>query len=126
MKRDRHPVAGPPAASGTTNGLPSAERPSGTEPIEEIGSGDTILDSLRTRLFHEFRADFRHDPALWAASTRVIVHAIRTFGSEEKAHSWITSKCGALDNQRPYELLKAGKSQSVDEELSRIDYGVYA
>ena len=80
---------------------------------------------MRTRLFHGFRADFQHDPAMWAAVTRVIVHAIRTFGSEEKAHSWLTSSCGALNKERPYELLKAGKYEAVDEELDRIDYGVY-
>jgi uncharacterized protein (DUF2384 family) len=76
-------------------------------------------------VFHGFRADFKRDTTSWAAATRVIAHAIRTFGSEEKAHSWLTSKCGALGHERPYDLIKSGKSKDVDEELDRIDYGVY-
>jgi putative toxin-antitoxin system antitoxin component (TIGR02293 family) len=70
--------------------------------------------------------DFKHDRTLSAAAARVIAHAIRTFGSEEKAHDWLTCKCGALGHERPYELLRSGKSRDVNEELNRIDYGVYA
>ena len=125
MKRDHKPGTEGPATSETVNRPPSAGRSSETESIKEIGWGHSVLETFRTRLFDGFRADFNHDATLWAAATRVIVHAIRTFGSEEKAHSWLTSKCGALGNERPYELLKSGKSKAVDEELDRIDYGVY-
>ncbi len=125
MKRDRHLGKEPPTTSGATEGAPLIGHSSETESIEGVGWGDDILASLRTKLFHGFRADFHHNAPLWASATRVIVHAIRTFGSEEKAHSWLLSSCGALNNEPPYELLKAGKYEAVDEELDRIDYGVY-
>ncbi len=96
---------------------PAIFRLSETESITEIGW-------LR-RLMHGFPADSEHDTALRDSATRVIVHAIRTFGSEEKAYSWLVSSCGALNNELPYELLKAGEYKVVDEELDRIDYVVY-
>ena len=125
MKRDRKLSTEESATSEALNRPPSSGRSSAAGSRKENGWGDSVLNTFHTRLFHGFRADFKHDTTLWAAATRVIVHAIRTFGSEEKAHSWLTSKCGALGNERPYKLLKSGKSADVDEELSRIDYGVY-
>ena len=125
MKRDRKLTTEVSATYEALNRPPSPGRSSKTASLEENGWGDNVMHTFNTRLFHGFRADFKHDTALWAVATRVIVHAIRTFGSEEKAHSWLTSKCGALGHERPYELLKSGKTKDVDEELGRIDYGVY-
>ncbi len=124
MKQSNATVLKAPAARAI-KGSASARRLSDAAFLESIGWGDSILNSFRTRLFHGFRTDFKHDSASWAAATRVIVHAIRTFGSEEKAHSWLISRCGALGNAIPYDFLKAGKCGAVDEELDRIDYGVY-
>lgn len=125
MKRDRKLTTEVSATSEALNRPPSPGRSSKTASLEENGWGDNVMHTFNTQLFHGFRADFKHDTTLWAVATRVIVHAIRTFGSEEKAHSWLTSKCGALGHERPYELLKSGKTKDVDEELDRIDYGVY-
>jgi hypothetical protein len=125
MKRDRKLSMEGSATSEALNRPPSSGRSSAAASRKESTWGDSVPHTFHTRLLHGFRADFKHDTALWAAATRVIVHAIRTFGSEEKAHSWLTSKCGALGNEQPYELLKSGKSMDVDEELDRIDYGVY-
>ena len=86
-------------------------------PLMSSGEGAGVMESLRTR--------FKRDAAVWALVAPVIAHAVRTFGSEEKAHSWLTSRCGALNHQIPLELLKAGRYNAVDEELGRIDYGVY-
>ena len=86
-------------------------------PSMSSGEGAGVMDSLRTR--------FKRDAAVWALVAPVIAHAVRTFGSEEKAHSWLTSRCGALNHQIPFELLKAGRYNAVDEELGRIDYGIY-
>ena len=125
MKRDRKLSTEESATFETLNRPPSSGRSSEAASLDDNGWGDNVLHTFHTRLFHGFRADFKHDATLWAAATRVIVHAIRTFGSEEKAHSWLTSQCGALGHERPYELLTSGKSGDVDEELDRIDYGVY-
>lgn len=124
MRRDRQPPIKGAANPGKAKLPPSVVVPSPAGPIDEIGWGDSVLDTFRTRLFHGFREDFT-DTAVWAAATRVMVHAIRTFGSEEKAYRWLTSKCGALDNRRPYDLLRTGRHATVDEELDRIDYGIY-
>lgn len=126
MKRNPQAVPNlPPPAPGHAQSLPIPPRPAESESVEQIGWGDAALQSLQTRLFHGFRPDFEHDPALWAAATHAIIHAIRTFGSEEKAYGWLTSKCGALDHERPYDLLKQGRNAAVEEELDRIDYGVF-
>jgi len=125
MKRDRKLSTEESATSETLNRPLSSGRSSAAASRKDNDWDDNVLNTFHTRLFHGFRADFKHDTNLWAAARRVIVHAIRTFGSEEKAHGWLTSKCGALGNERPYELLKNGKSADVDEELDRIDYGVY-
>jgi len=125
MKRNLQPGKESPAISEATEDAPLDGYPPETDLIEEVVRGDDVLDSFQTRLFHRFRADFKHDTAVWASATPVIVHAIRTFGSEEKAYSWLVSSCGALNNELPYELLKAGKYEAVDGELDRIDYGVY-
>ena len=124
MKRDNHPATTTPA-QGTPPHPPALGDGLERESTEQIGWGDAVLNSFRTRLFHGFSADFGHDPALWAAVTRVVAHAIETFGSEEKAHRWLISSSGALGKESPYSFLKAGNCEAVDEELSRIDYGVY-
>ena len=56
---------------------------------------------------------------------RVKAHAVRTFGSEEKATQWLNTPCGALNHQFPMELLRAADFASVEEELNRIDYGIF-
>ena len=65
----------------------------------------------------------RETPA--AAASRVIAHAVRTFGSDDKARRWLQTECGALDHAIPEALLESGKWEAVDAELDRIDYGVY-
>ena len=111
MKPDRRPVAEVQSRSGITKRPPSSGRRPGTEAVEDIGRG---------QLFHGFRPYFKHDAALWAAAKRVIACTRSGPLDRKKRHT-----AGSLGNERPYELLKAGKIQTINEELDRIDYGVY-
>jgi len=120
MKRDLQSGKESPPIPGPSERTPLSGYPSEAESNAEVGLGDDVL-----RLMRGFPAESEQDTARWASATRVIVHAIRTFGSEEKAYSWLVSGCGALNNEVPYELLKAGEYKAAGEELDRIDYGVY-
>lgn len=51
--------------------------------------------------------------------------AVAIFGSPTKAMDWLTTPCGALENQIPLDLLIRGDVEAVETELGRIEYGIY-
>jgi uncharacterized protein (DUF2384 family) len=54
-------------------------------------------------------------------------HAIETFGSEKAAEEWLTSECGALNNQTPLDFIRmTGNHAEVERILGCIDYGMIA
>jgi putative toxin-antitoxin system antitoxin component (TIGR02293 family) len=59
-------------------------------------------------------------PAVWS-------HAVRIFGSEQKASRWTETRLSELNDRTPEEVL-ADNSASDDVEaiLDRIEYGVFS
>lgn len=58
---------------------------------------------------------------------RIHDHAVRVFGSEEKAHRWLRKPCRALDGAIPLDLLASETgAHIVDTELHAIDHGMFA
>jgi hypothetical protein len=58
-------------------------------------------------------------------ATDVIVHALETFGSVRKAAGWLNDACGALDGEKPLELILSGQKDRVEAELDLIRDGAY-
>ncbi len=59
-------------------------------------------------------------------SPRLLAHAVDTFGSERSARSWLSSECGALNNQTPFDVFRTGDVAEVERILDCIDYGMLA
>jgi hypothetical protein len=60
-------------------------------------------------------------------TSKVMAHAIETFGSEAVAREWLTSECGALNNQAPTDFIKrTGNEAEVERILGCIDHGMLA
>ena len=60
-------------------------------------------------------------------STKLLIHAAETFGSEQSARRWLMSECGALDNRTPLQFIEdAGDDTRVERVLDCIDYGMIA
>ena len=58
--------------------------------------------------------------------SRIHDHAVRVFGSEEKAQRWLRKPCRALDGAIPLELLASETgAHIVDSELHAIDHGMF-
>lgn len=58
---------------------------------------------------------------------RISEQADRVFGNHEKAQRWLRKESRALDNARPIELLRSETgAHFVEEELHRIDYGMFS
>lgn len=58
---------------------------------------------------------------------RVVNHAIETFGSEEVAERWLSSECGALNNEAPADVIaNTGSDTEVQRILDCIDHGMIA
>ena len=58
---------------------------------------------------------------------RVSDWADRVFGNPEKAQRWLRKPCRALEGVVPVDLLESETgAHLVEEELHRIDYGIYA
>ena len=66
-------------------------------------------------------------PAVWD-------HAVETFGSESRALVWFHTPLSELNNQTPEQFLTApdyavvvyeSAEQTVDDILTKIDYGVF-
>jgi len=57
----------------------------------------------------------------------LMAHAIETFGSAAVAEVWLSSECGALNNQTPTEFIQStGNEAEVERILGCIDYGMIA
>ncbi len=55
----------------------------------------------------------------------VLLHAVDTFGNEERANRWLNEEIPALRLRTPISLLDSEDGrQQVDAVLTRIDYGV--
>lgn len=63
--------------------------------------------------------------ALRAQYPESVDQAVAIFGSPAKALDWLTTRCGALENQIPLDLLIRGDVEAVGTELGRIEYGIY-
>jgi putative toxin-antitoxin system antitoxin component (TIGR02293 family) len=51
----------------------------------------------------------------------------RVFGSKDKAQRWLRKPCRALEGVIPIDLLESETgAHLVEQELHRIDYGIYA
>lgn len=78
------------------------------------------------------KADREPDPAAYAHALAgfgarqrdVLSHAIETFGSYEKAQRWL-ERPNALLGGVPLDLV-VDQPETVDDELTRIDHGIYA
>ena len=58
---------------------------------------------------------------------RIAEQADRVFGNREKAQRWLRKESRALDGVRPIDLLQSETgAHVVEEELIRIDYGMFA
>lgn len=57
----------------------------------------------------------------------IVNHALETFGSEQKAWHWLKRPNPLLDGSSPLEILQRdpARYELVEEELTRIDHGVF-
>lgn len=55
----------------------------------------------------------------------VLAHAVDTFGSRTRANSWLNRPSRIFNNQSPLQVLTENPA-AVEEELVRIDYGMFA
>ncbi len=56
---------------------------------------------------------------------QVLAHAVDTFGSRARANSWLNRPSRIFNNQSPLQVLTQDPA-SVEEELVRIDHGMFA
>jgi putative toxin-antitoxin system antitoxin component (TIGR02293 family) len=57
----------------------------------------------------------------------ILGRATETFGSQQAAEAWMNQPAIGLDQRRPIDLLAtAVGTETVEDYLTRIDYGVYA
>ena len=56
---------------------------------------------------------------------QVLAHAVDTFGSRARANSWLNRPSRVFNNQSPLQILTQDPS-AVEEELVRIDHGIFA
>jgi len=59
-------------------------------------------------------------PAIW-------LHAVRIFGSEQKASRWMETRLSELNDRTPAEVLANDPNDDgVETILDRIEYGVFS
>jgi Protein of unknown function (DUF2384) len=89
----------------------------------------TLTDSEAANVDLESESPLPRPATHATASTErieaVIAHARSTFGSWAKASDWLHSPCGALNDQVPNQMIAAGEIDEVEDELGRIDHGIY-
>jgi putative toxin-antitoxin system antitoxin component (TIGR02293 family) len=68
-----------------------------------------------------------HDIAVPATVKPIFNHALETFGSKEKALHWLKRANPLLGGSTPIEILQTdpARYQLVEDELTRIDHGVF-
>jgi putative toxin-antitoxin system antitoxin component (TIGR02293 family) len=61
------------------------------------------------------------------AAQAIVAHALDTFGSEGKAWMWLERPNALLGGSAPIQILQADPAnhELVEDELTRIDYGVF-
>jgi uncharacterized protein (DUF2384 family) len=61
------------------------------------------------------------------AAQVIVAHALETFGTERKAWLWLERPNSLFSGSAPIQILLTDPSryELVEEELSRIDYGVF-
>lgn len=58
---------------------------------------------------------------------RIWAHGVRVFANPDKFARWLRKECRALDDVRPIDLLASETgAKLVEEELHRIDFGIFA
>lgn len=58
---------------------------------------------------------------------RIWAHGVRVFANPDKFARWLRKECRALDDVRPIDLLASETGANiVQEELHRIDFGIFA
>jgi len=55
----------------------------------------------------------------------VLAHAVDTFGSRTRANAWLNRPNRIFNNQSPLQVLTQDPA-AVEEELVRIDHGMFA
>jgi uncharacterized protein (DUF2384 family) len=58
--------------------------------------------------------------------TEVESHALETFGDESKAVRWLNRPSHLWGGKTPAEVLDETDPQAIEDELIRIDYGIFA
>jgi len=69
----------------------------------------------------------KKDVSIPTGAQEIIAHAFETFGSEEKAWHWLERPSHLFAGAAPIDILQTdpGRYESVEDELTRIDYGVF-
>ncbi|MBV9678984.1 MAG: DUF2384 domain-containing protein [Acidobacteriaceae bacterium] len=69
----------------------------------------------------------RKDVSIPAGAQEIVAHAFETFGSEEKAWHWLERTNPLFAGAAPIDILQTDPSryELVEDELTRIDYGVF-
>ena len=67
------------------------------------------------------------DVTVSADAQAIIAHALETFGSEEKAWHWLERPNTFFAGSTPISILQDNPTryELVEDELTRIDYGVF-
>ncbi len=85
--------------------------------------------SLRTYQRHREMPDRRLSPEQSGRAWKfaeILGRAIDLFGAREEAEAWLNRPAMALDGRCPLDLLSSPAGvQSVEDHLTRIEYGVY-
>ncbi len=119
-------------ASGSLQLSPSTSRFAGLKHLGEEGFSQAEIYRLvaprRTleRRFEKKQPLSAVEADRVARLERIVAHAVRVFGSAEKAHRWLRKPCRALDGAVPIDLLATETgAHLVEDELHAIDYGMF-
>ena len=66
-----------------------------------------------------------HPERLVTEYAKVLAHAVATFGSRVNANAWLNKPNRVFHNQSPLQILTQAPD-AVEEELVRIDHGMFA
>ena len=103
------------------------------EELRHLGFSNDELHRLVAPRRTLARRKMRNEPLSSAESDRALrleriaQQADRVFGSREKAQRWLRKESRALDGTRPIDLMQSETgAHIVEEELHRIDHGMFA
>ena len=60
------------------------------------------------------------------AGKKLTDRMLEVFGSEDRVVKWFYLEHKSLEDQSPYDCCAEGKIKEVEDELWRIEYGVYS